>query len=83
MAKKSLKEQIKEMEQKKREDSTPKIPEETRVTFDSWYHLRKDKIASCHLKEIIAADFKARKVPNEATIAEFDKALELYGVKLN
>jgi len=82
MAKKSLKEEIKEMERKAREESAPQIAEETKVSFDSWYHMRKDKIPSCHLKEILAADFKARNMPNNATIAEFDKALELYGVKL-
>lgn len=82
MAKKSLKDEIKEMERKKREESAPKIAEETKVTFDSWYHMRKERIPSCHLKEILMADFKARSMPNTATVAEFDKALELYGVKL-
>ena len=79
---KSLKEQIKEMEQKNREATAPKaIPEET-ISFDSWFHQRSDKLARCHKKEIIFADFKARGLGDNATIAEYDKALELYGVKL-
>jgi hypothetical protein len=79
---KNLKEQIKEMENKMREESAPKVSPEETVTFDSWYHQRKDKIAKCHHKEIIMADFKARGLDKEATVEEFDKALGLYGVKL-
>jgi hypothetical protein len=82
MAKNSLKEQIKEMENKNREMSAPKVAPEEKVSFDSWYHQRKDKIAKCHHKEIIMADFKARGLGKEATMGEFDKALALYGVKL-
>lgn len=82
MAKNSLKEQIKEMEAKNREVSAPKVSQEAKVSFDSWYHQRKDKIAKCHLKEILMADFKARGLSKDATMVEFDKALEMYGVKL-
>lgn len=79
---KSLKAKIKEMEAQKREEMTPEAPAEKMVSFDSWYHQRKDKIAKCHLKEIIKADFEARGMKKEASMGEFDKALELYGVKL-
>jgi hypothetical protein len=80
--KKNLKEQIKEMEAKKREEATPVIEAETQVTFDSWFHQRKPLIPKCHVKEILQADFKARGLGLKATMAAYDKALELYGVKL-
>ena len=80
--KKSLKEEIKEMEQKKREESAPAVKAEKEVSFDSWYHQRKSKIAKCHMKEIIWADMEARGMKKRAKMSEFDKALELYGVKL-
>jgi hypothetical protein len=79
---KNLKEKIKEMEQKNREETTPKVKPLEVISFNSWYHQKKDKIAKCHHKEIIMADFKARGLGEEATVEEFDKALELYGVKL-
>lgn len=80
--KKSLKDEIKEMEQKKREESAPKMPVKSDVSFDSWYHQRKHMINSCHKKEIIWADFAARGLKKQAKMEEYDKALELYGVKL-
>ena len=80
--KKNLKDQIKAMETKKREDSTPEVSVEKRVSFDSWFHQRKKQIAKCHMKEVIWADFTARGIKKEQTMGEFDKALELYGVKL-
>lgn len=53
------------------------------MDFDSWHSLREEMIPDHHHKEILRADFKARKVPMEsATIEEFDKALEQYGIKL-
>lgn len=82
--KKSLKEEIKDMEQKKRDEAAKvvKLPAKQKVSFDSWYHQRKVNIAKCHMKEIIWADFKARGVGKKAEMQEYDKALELYGVKL-
>lgn len=82
MKEKNLKAQIKEMEAKKREESAPTVEVEQEVTFDSWYHQRKPLIPACHMKEILMADFQARGVKSMATMAAFDKALELYGVKL-
>ena len=82
MSKRDLKDKIKEMEAKNREESAPKAAPKALVSFDSWFHQRKDKFARCHHKEIIAADFKARGVKDEASMEDFDKALELYGIKL-
>lgn len=79
---KNLKEQIKEMEMKNRMETAPKAAPLEKVSFDAWFHQRKDKIARCHHKEIILADFKARGLGQEATVEEFDKAIELYGIKL-
>lgn len=78
----NLKAKIKEMETKKREESPAPVKTEKKVSFDSWYHMRKTKIPKQHLKEILAADFKARGLGKEATMEEFDKALKLYGIKL-
>lgn len=83
---KSLDEQIKEMEKEKRKESMDKVfgnKPEKKVSFDSWFHQRKDKIKSCHKKEILMADFKARGLSAKETADKFDKALELYGVKLD
>ncbi len=76
-----LKAKIKEMENKKREE-TVVIQPDKKVSFDSWYHQRKNKIPKQHMKEILAADFKSRGLKEQATMEEYDKALKLYGVKL-
>lgn len=60
----------------------PKRAEAPKVEFDGWWALRNHQIPALHKKEIIKADFKGRKVPMVATIAEFDEALKKYGVKL-
>ena len=58
------------------------IIEEHKVDFDGWYGARASKIPGHHHKEIIKADFKGRKMPVMATMAEFDAALKKYGVSL-
>lgn len=73
---------IKEMESLKRDAVPQKIEEDVVVSFDTWYHQKKDKIPKRHMKEIIIADFKARGLGIEATVEQFDKALALYGIKL-
>jgi len=73
---------IKEMENLKRDANPPKIEQDEVVSFDLWYHQRKEKIPKRHMKEIIVADFKARGLGTEATMQQFDKALSLYGIKL-
>lgn len=80
--KKDLKAQIKEMEMKQRHDQAPLIEPEAEIAFDSWFHQRKPMIPKVHMKEIIMADFKARGLGDMATMASYDAALELYGVKL-
>ena len=67
-----------QLEQAKEE---PKA-EEPKVQFDGWYALRSSVIPAIHKKEILKADFKGRKVPMIATMAEFDEALKKYGVQL-
>jgi len=78
--KKNLKEQIKEMEDKKR-IAVPVIVDK-KMSFNAWYHIRKALIPKHHRQEILIADFSSRGLGKEATMEEFDKALELYGIKL-
>lgn len=52
------------------------------IDFDHWYGLREDQIPGAHKKEIIMADFKARKVSMTNTMEAFDEALKKYGIKL-
>lgn len=72
--------EIKKMEEAKRK-AAPVLKNKV-VSYNSWYHQRKHKIPKQHVKEVIWADFVARGVKDLATVEEFDKALELYGVKL-
>lgn len=76
MAKKNKKQVEKQEEQKVEEIQVPK------VDFSTWYTLREKQIPKVHRKEIIWADFKARKLKDNETMETFDKALEKYGVKL-
>lgn len=78
-----LKAVVREAEAKKKEEKNQNVPKDTKVTFDSWYHLRASKIPKQHMKEIIAADFKARKLSDMESIEDFDNALKQYGVKLS
>jgi hypothetical protein len=87
MAKKNR--QAKDMELAAADEAMDKAPEEKaepkaapKVHFDGWWSLRKDAIPAIHKKEIIKADFSARKVPAMATMAEYDEALKKYGVVL-
>ena len=80
---KELKEQIKLMEKQKRGSVESEGAKDKLVSFDQWFHLRKDKIPSRHMKEILVADFKSRGLDDTATMEQFDKTLALYGVKLN
>lgn len=57
-------------------------PEVHKVDFDGWYGARASRIPAHHHKEILRADFKGRKVPVMASMAEFDEALKKYGVRL-
>ena len=57
-------------------------PEEVLVDFEEWYALREGAIPAHHHKEIIKADFKARKLGDKASIRDFDNALKKYGITL-
>ena len=60
----------------------PPMPKVELVDFETWHSTRAKMIPTHHYKEILMADFKARKTPAKATMAEFDEALKKYGVKL-
>ncbi len=77
-----LKDKIKAMESEKREACVVPIELEKKTSFDSWHHQRSTKIPKQHVKEILAADFRSRGLGKEATMAEYDKALKLYGIEL-
>ena len=53
-----------------------------KMKFEAWHAYREKLIPKHHYKEILKADFKAQGVRDLATIAEFDKALNRYGVTL-
>ena len=80
---KELREQIKLMEQQKRNTTELESSKDRLVSFDHWFHLRKDKIPARHMKEILVADFKSRGLSDTATMEQFDKTLALYGITLN
>lgn len=63
-------------------EAAPEAEQEELMDFEAWYALRESAIPTHHYKEIIKADFTARKVPVMATAEEFDNALKKYGVKL-
>lgn len=73
---KAREEQVKQAEEK-----TERKVEQT-VSFDVWYAGRQADIPGHHRKEVIRADFKARKVEGQKTRKEWDEALAAYGVKL-
>lgn len=80
--KKDLQKQIDEMEQEARNKAMAKHGGNQTVPFDSWFAIRSKHIPAHHHKEILKADFKARNVNDVETMEAFDKALELYGIKL-
>ena len=86
--KKSIKEEIKEMERKKRDAAhkaaaaKPAQPNGREVSFDEWYMMRSAAIPKVHRKEMLKADFKGRGLGNKAELTRYDEALEKYGVKL-
>jgi hypothetical protein len=72
--------EIKKMEQERREASGGQ-PQESRINFEAWFHMRKQLMSAVHKKEVIMADFKSRGLESEATVEQFDRALRLYGIK--
>jgi len=78
-----LKKQIKAMEQKKREEQVKETtPIEAEISFDSWFHLRKNKIPKHHMKEIVWSYFKSKGLSKKESIEKYDAELVKYGVKL-
>jgi len=65
------------------EDSQLTSEELTLLEFEEWFSQREKLIPAHHHREIIKADFLARKVPKMATMDQFDEALKQYGVKLD
>ena len=80
MAKK--KDIIDEVNETVMEEAAPEAIEEL-IDFDEWYSLREDMIPRQHHREILRADFNARKMPKLNTVEAFDRALGQYGVKLS
>jgi hypothetical protein len=82
---KEVKERAEDKKPVNKVKQAPKVVEvavEDKVHFDEWFASRKNSIPPHHRREIILADFKARKVPVEAEPSVFDAALGMYGVKL-
>jgi RNA recognition motif-containing protein len=83
---KKLKDDIKEMESKKREAAMkyakPQKKEDDKISFDKWHAMRVSDIPTIHRKEILRADFKGRGLKDKASAKDWDEALEKYGVKL-
>lgn len=81
-----IKATVKAEQNKKREEAMKKMevkkPSPKTMTFDAWYSLRKSQIAEHHRKEVLKADFKARKCEEVHTMEDWDKLLLEYGVKL-
>lgn len=67
------------------EQQAPAAPENTKqkLDFDAWWALRGKKLPKHHHKEIIKADFSGRGLEDKETLEDFDRALEMYGVKLD
>lgn len=59
------------------EEAAPKLD------FDAWYAARAARIPKHHRKEILRADFTARGLGQCESLADFDSALNQYGVKLS
>lgn len=86
MAKKSKKEEVAAaadaVEASAPENQEISASVEELIDFEAWYALREAAIPAHHHREIIKADFSARKVPAMATLAQFDDALRKYGIEL-
>lgn len=83
--KKKLLDEIKQMEAKARDEALKARVEASPdvVEFDVWFNMRSSIIPGRHMKEIIFADFKGRGLGDKALVAEYDQALQNYGIKLS
>jgi hypothetical protein len=87
--KKSIREQIKEMEVKSRQQAIEAAPapakpkEPAAISFDQWWMVASKKLKlKPWLKEVIAADFKARGLSKDEKEESYNQALEKFGYKL-
>ena len=81
----ALKRQIKEMEDKLRNENAAQVQpaaEDSKISFDQWWIIINGKVSMrSHLKEILLADFKARGLSKREDEAAYDNALKLFGIK--
>ena len=54
-----------------------------KMAFDAWWAMTQKKLPQHHHKEVVMADFMARGLSTQESMATFNKALEQYGVKSN
>lgn len=54
-----------------------------KLDFDAWFAARAARIPRHHRKEILRADFTARGLGQCESLADFDAALNKYGIKLS
>lgn len=81
MSDKSVKRKIKEMEDAKREQNPQPTPVDEVQSFDHWWiMLNKRMSLRSHMKEIVWADFNARGLKKEETVARYEEGLKLFGL---
>lgn len=68
---------------KKAVEVVEKVVQDELLEFDAWYAQREELIPVHHYKEILKADFQARKMAAMSTMAQWDEALKKYGIKLD
>ena len=89
---KDLTKTIKEMEMAKKQEAAekqkamepvPSANDEPVISFDMWWAITMKKInIRPSYKEVVAADFRGRGLGKTATASAYNKALELYGIKI-
>ena len=80
----AIKKALKAEEDAMREKTKPAAKEVKKMSFDQWYASTSSKFnAKVHKKEVIKADFLGRGLSKEEEKSAYDKALELYGIKLS
>ena len=81
MKEKSLKRQIKEMEDAAREQNQAPLQVDDVLSFDQWWvALSRRMTLRASLKEIMWADFNSRGLKKEDTAANYESALKLFGL---
>lgn len=75
-------------DEKRQQSAKAKAPAQeqarpSKMSFDAWWAVTAKKIAEHHRKEIVFADFKARGLSANETMAAYNNALQRYGVKLS